>query len=46
MKLLEKKKIQIKPVISHIAPIEDIQDVFQKLLEPETPWVQAVIAFG
>jgi len=45
MKLLEKKKIQVKPIISHIAPLEDIQGVFQKLLEPETPWVQAVIAF-
>ena len=45
MKLLEKKKIQVKPIISHLAPLEDIQDVFQKLLNPETPWVQAVVTF-
>jgi 2-desacetyl-2-hydroxyethyl bacteriochlorophyllide A dehydrogenase len=45
MKLLEKKKIQVKPIISYLAPLEDIQDVFQKLLNPETPWIQAVVTF-
>ena len=45
MKLLERKKIKVKPIISHLAPLEDIQDVFQKLLKSETPWVQAVVTF-
>lgn len=45
MKLLEKGKIQVKPMISHLAPLEDIQDVFKRLLNPQTPWVQAVVTF-
>ncbi len=45
MKLLEKKKINVKPIISNLAPLEDIQDVFQELLKPETPWIQAVVTF-
>jgi (R,R)-butanediol dehydrogenase/meso-butanediol dehydrogenase/diacetyl reductase len=45
LKLLEKKRVQIIPIISHVAPIEDIQGIFQELLRPETPWIQAVISF-
>jgi len=45
MDLLEKKKIKVKPIISNLAPLEEIQDVFQELLKSETPWIQAVVTF-
>ncbi len=41
MWLLESKKIQVKPMISNVIPLGDIQE----LLKPDTTWVQAVVAF-
>ena len=43
--LLESKKIQAEPIISNVVPLEDIQKAFQELLNPNTTWVQAVVAF-
>jgi (R,R)-butanediol dehydrogenase/meso-butanediol dehydrogenase/diacetyl reductase len=45
MSLLERRKIQVQPVISKLIPLEDIQAAFQELLRPDTDWVQAIVAF-
>jgi (R,R)-butanediol dehydrogenase/meso-butanediol dehydrogenase/diacetyl reductase len=45
MSLLERRKIQVQPLISKLIPLEDIQTAFQELLRPDTDWVQAVVAF-
>jgi len=45
MALLERRKIQVQPLISKVIPLDDIQIAFQELLRPETEWVQAVVAF-
>lgn len=43
--LLESKKVQVKPMISEVIPLRDIQKAFQELLKPETSWVQVVVGF-
>jgi len=43
--LLESKKVQVKPMISEVIPLKDIQKAFQELLKPDTPWVQVVVGF-
>ena len=45
MWLLESKRIQVKPMISNVIPLKDIQKAFQELLKPDTTWVQVVVAF-
>jgi len=45
MSLLERKKVEAQSLISKVAPLDDIQEVFQELLKPTTSWIQAVIAF-
>ena len=45
MSLLERRMIQVQPMISKLIPLEDIQSAFQELLRPDTDWVQAVVAF-
>ena len=45
MWLLESKKIQVKPMISSVIPLRDIQKAFQELLKPDTTWGQVVVAF-
>jgi threonine dehydrogenase-like Zn-dependent dehydrogenase len=45
MSLLERRKIQVKPMISKLIPLDDIQEAFQELLKPDTDWIQAVVAF-
>ena len=45
MCLLESRKIQVKPMISNVIPLKDIQEAFQELLKPDTTWVQVVVAF-
>ena len=45
MSLLERRKVQVQPMISKLIPLEDIQAAFQELLKPDTDWVQAVVAF-
>lgn len=45
MGLLERRKIQVQPLISKVIPLDDIQAAFQELLRPYTEWVQAVVAF-
>lgn len=45
MWLLESKRIHVKPMISNIIPLVDIQEAFQELLKPDTTWVQAVVTF-
>lgn len=45
MALLERRKIQVQPLISKVIPLDDIQGAFQELLRPGTEWVQAVVAF-
>ena len=43
--LLETRKIQVTPIISHIIPLKDMQKVFQELLKPDTSLGQVVVAF-
>lgn len=43
MSLLERRKVEANSLISKIAPLDDIQEIFQELLKPDTPWLQAVI---
>jgi len=45
MGLLERRKVQVQPMISKLIALDDIQTAFQELLRPETTWVQAVVAF-
>jgi threonine dehydrogenase-like Zn-dependent dehydrogenase len=45
MALLERRKVQVQPLISKVIPLDDIQAAFQELLRPDTDWVQAVVAF-
>lgn len=45
MALLERRKVQVQPLLSKVIPLEDIQAAFQELLKPDTNWVQAVVAF-
>jgi len=41
--LLESKKVQVKPMISEVIPLKDIQQAFQELLNPDASWVQVVV---
>ncbi len=45
MALLERRKVEVQPLISKVIPLNDIQATFQELLKPDTNWVQAVVAF-
>lgn len=45
MWLLESKKIQVKPLISNVIPLQDIQKTFLELLKPDTTFVQVVVSF-
>jgi len=45
MRLLEDKKIRIKPLISKIIALDDIQATFQELLKPDTELVLVVVSF-
>jgi 2-desacetyl-2-hydroxyethyl bacteriochlorophyllide A dehydrogenase len=44
-KLLESRRISVKPLISKIVSLGEIQEAFQELLKPNTGWVQVVVAF-
>ena len=41
---LETGQVRVSPMISEVVPLSGIQSAFQELLDPDTPWVQAVIA--
>jgi (R,R)-butanediol dehydrogenase/meso-butanediol dehydrogenase/diacetyl reductase len=42
--LLETEKVRVSSMISEVVPLSDIQSAFQELLNPDTSWVQAVVA--
>lgn len=42
--LLETGQVRVSSMISEVVPLSDIQSAFQELMNPDTPWVQAVIA--
>ena len=44
MWLLETGQVRVSSMISEVVPLSDIQSAFQELLNPDTPWIQAVIA--
>lgn len=46
MRLVERRQVHVRPLISHLIPLTDIQAAFDELLRPDTEWVQAVVAFG
>jgi 2-desacetyl-2-hydroxyethyl bacteriochlorophyllide A dehydrogenase len=43
--LIETGRIELEPMISEIIPLEDIQGAFQRLLEPDTDWIQVIVSF-
>lgn len=43
--LMARKRIKIKPIISRVIGIDDMQPTFQELLRPETDLVQVVLSF-
>jgi 2-desacetyl-2-hydroxyethyl bacteriochlorophyllide A dehydrogenase len=45
MSMLERRKIQVQPMVSKLIPLDDVQEAFQELLKPDTDWIQAVVAF-
>jgi len=45
VQLIESGKIRVKPMISEIIALKDIQQTFQQLLKPDNPWVQVVVGF-
>jgi threonine dehydrogenase-like Zn-dependent dehydrogenase len=45
MRLVERGQVQVRPLISHVIPLTDIQGAFDELVRPDTEWVQAVVAF-
>jgi (R,R)-butanediol dehydrogenase/meso-butanediol dehydrogenase/diacetyl reductase len=45
LELIESGNVILKPMISEIIPLEDIQSAFQQLLKPDVKWVQVVVAF-
>jgi threonine dehydrogenase-like Zn-dependent dehydrogenase len=46
MWLLETGQVTVSPMITSVVPLSDIQSAFQELMNPDTPWVQAVITPG
>ena len=43
--LLESKKVDVGPMITHMIPLEDIQGASHELLKPDTSWIQTVVSF-
>ncbi len=43
LELMQQKKIQAAPMLTKIIPLNEIQEVFQELLDPRSPLVQVVV---
>ncbi len=46
MGLVERRQVHLRPLVSQVIPLTDIQAAFDELLRPDTGWIQAVVTFA